>query len=217
MGGDWVVYLWAVQRGKVLECSLGYYIQPLVVFLFGALIFKEKISWRHLVILAIVAMGIALGSSGFGGIPYVTITLALLFAVYAAIKKSLTIDSIVSTSMEILMLVPPALLYIAFFRTGETGLGSMTAVRLLLLMGAGVITALPMLLYSIGVRSLPLMTVGICQYLSPTLALCSGLLMGETLSRGKLTSFLLIWAGVILYALNSIYEEKKRRSAASKL
>ena len=103
--GDWIVYLWAVQNGRVLECSLGYYIQPLVVFAFGAVIFKEKISWRHFVIIAIVVVGIVLSTSGFGGVPYVTIALAAMFAIYAAIKKSLTIDSIVSTTMEIIMMV----------------------------------------------------------------------------------------------------------------
>ena len=112
--GDWLVYLWAVQNGQVLECSLGYYIQPLVVFALGAIVFKEKMNWRHFVILAIVAAGIVLSTSGFGGVPYVTISLALMFAVYATIKKSLTIDSIVSTTAEILMMVPVALLFILF-------------------------------------------------------------------------------------------------------
>ena len=107
--GDWIVYLWAVQNGRVLECSLGYYIQPLVVFALGAVIFKEKMSWRHFIIIGIVVVGIVLSASGFGGVPYVTIALALMFAVYAAIKKSLTIDSIVSTTSEILMMVPVAL------------------------------------------------------------------------------------------------------------
>lgn len=116
--GDWLVYLWAVQNGRVLECSLGYYIQPLVVFALGAVIFKEKMSWRHFIIIAIVVVGIVLSTSGFGGVPYVTIALALMFAVYAAIKKSLTIDSIVSTSAEILMMVPVALLFVLLFRMG---------------------------------------------------------------------------------------------------
>ena len=82
------MYLWAVQNGRVLECSLGYYIQPLVVFALGAVIFKEKMSWRHFIIIGIVVVGIVLSASGFGGVPYVTIALALMFAVYAAIKKS---------------------------------------------------------------------------------------------------------------------------------
>lgn len=208
--GDWIVYLWAVQNGRVLECSLGYYIQPLVVFAFGALVFREKLSWRHLLILAVVAVGIVLSASGFGGVPYVTIALALMFAVYAAIKKSLTIDSIVSTTAEILMMAPVALLFVLLCRMGDNGLGGLTLSRQLLVMGSGVVTAAPMLLYAIGVRRLPLMTTGICQYLSPTLGILCGLIMGESLSREKLISFAFIWVGVLLYTLNSLYEERRR-------
>ena len=144
--GDWIVYLWAVQNGRVLECSLGYYIQPIVVFTFGAVIFREKVSWRHLVILALVIVGIVLSTDGFGGIPYVTITLAVCFAIYAAIKKSLVIDSVVSTTAEILIMVPAALLFILFFRMGDTGMASITPLRQLMLLGAGVVTGLPMVL-----------------------------------------------------------------------
>ena len=213
--GDWLVYLWAVQNGRVLECSLGYYIQPLVVFALGAVIFKEKLSWRHLVIIAVVVVGIVLSTSGFGGVPYVTIALATMFAIYAAIKKSLTIDSIVSTTMEIIMMVPVAIIFVLCCRMGDNGMGSLTVVRQLLLMGSGVVTAVPMLFYAIGVRHLPLMTTGICQYLSPTLAIFCGMIMGESLTKEKLVSFCFIWAGVILYTLNSIYEEKKRSKTAA--
>lgn len=211
---DWIIYLWAVQNGRVFECSLGYYIQPLVVFVFGAVIFKEKMSWRHFVILAIVIVGIVLSANGFGGMPYVTISLATAFAVYAAIKKSLTIDSIVSTTTEILMMVPVALIFILFFRMGDNGMASITLTRQLLMMGAGVITGTPMLLYAIGVRNLPLMMTGIGQYLSPTLAIFCGMMLGEHLTHEKLVSFLFIWAGVILYVLNTVYEEKKRAKVA---
>lgn len=214
--GDWFVYLWAVQNGHVLECSLGYYIQPLVVFAFGALIFKEKVSWRHFLALAFVIVGIVLSVSGFGSFPYVTIALSLMFAVYAAIKKSLTIDSIVSTTAEILMLAPFAVLYILFFRMGANGMAAITVTRQLLLVGAGVVTAVPMLLYALGVRNLPLMTAGICQYLSPTLAIFSGMVMGEFLTRGKLNSFLFIWVGVVIYTVNMILEERKKRVLAGR-
>lgn len=209
--GDWIVYLWAVQNGRVLECSLGYYIQPLVVFALGAVIFKEKMSWRHFIIIGIVVVGIVLSASGFGGVPYVTIALALMFAIYAAIKKSLTIDSIVSTTMEIIMMVPVAIVYVLLFRMGDNGMAGVTAVRQLLLMGSGIVTAVPMLFYAVGVRHLPLMTTGICQYLSPTLGILCGMIMGESLSGEKLISFCFIWMGVILYTLNSFYEEKKRK------
>ena len=211
--GDWMVYLWAVQNGRVLECSLGYYIQPLVVFALGAIIFKEKMNWRHFVILAIVIVGIVLSTSGLGGVPYVTIALALMFAVYAAIKKSLTIDSIVSTTSEILMMVPVALLFILFFRMGDNGMGSMTVIKQILMIGGGIVTGLPMVFYAIGVRHLPLMTTGICQYISPSLAIVCGAIMGEALTHEKLVSFLFIWAGVILYVLNTVYEEKQKKKA----
>ena len=196
--GDWLVYLWAVQNGRVLECSLGYYIQPLVVFALGAIIFR----------------GIVFSTSGFGGVPYVTIALALMFSIYAAIKKSLTIDSIVSTTSEILMMVPVALLFILFFRMGDNGMGSMTVVKQLLMIGGGVITGLPMVFYSIGVRHLPLMTTGICQYISPSLSIICGAIMGEALTHEKLVSFLCIWTGVILYVLNTVYEEKQKKKTA---
>lgn len=207
---DWGVYLWAVQNGRVLECSLGYYIQPIVVFILGAVIFREKVSWRHIVILAVVVVGIVLSTEGFNGIPYVTILLAVSFAIYAAIKRSLRIDSVVSTSAEIVMMVPLALLFILFFRMGDTGMASITPLRQLMLLGAGVVTAMPMVLYSVGVKYLPLMTAGFCQYLSPTLAIVCGMIMGEYLTAEKLRSFYFIWAGVLLYCLNTVYEERKK-------
>lgn len=207
---DWGVYLWAVQNGRVLECSLGYYIQPIVVFILGAVIFREKVSWRHIVILAVVVVGIVLSTDGFNGIPYVTILLAVCFAIYAAIKRSLRIDSVVSTSAEIVMMVPLTLLFILFFRMGDTGMASITPLRQLMLLGAGVVTAMPMVLYSVGVKYLPLMTAGFCQYLSPTLAIVCGMIMGEYLTAEKLRSFYFIWAGVLLYCLNTVYEERKK-------
>lgn len=207
---DWGVYLWAVQNGRVLECSLGYYIQPIVVFILGAVIFREKVSWRHIVILAVVVVGIVLSTDGFNGIPYVTILLAVCFAIYAAIKRSLRIDSVVSTSAEIVMMVPLELLFILLFRMGDTGMASITPLRQLMLLGAGVVTAMPMVLYSVGVKYLPLMTAGFCQYLSPTLAIVCGMIMGEYLTAEKLRSFYFIWAGVLLYCLNTVYEERKK-------
>ena len=212
--GDWGVYLWAVTNGRVMECSLGYYIQPLVVFFLGALLFKEKIYWQHFVILAIMAVGIVLSARGFGGVPMVTVSLAGMFAVYAAIKKSMVIDSIVSTTMEIVMMAPLALLFIAFFRMGEDGIGGLTPLRLLLMVGAGLVTCSPMLFYSVGVRNLPLTTAGICQYASPTFSILCSLIMGEVMTREKLVSFLFIWLGVILYTVFTVRQSRRAPAEA---
>ena len=96
---------------------------------------------------------------------------------------------------------------------GDNGMGGMTVIKQLLMIGGGIITGLPMVFYSIGVRTLPLMTTGICQYLSPTLGIVCGAIMGEALTREKLVSFLFIWVGVILYVLNTVYEERRKKSA----
>ena len=96
---------------------------------------------------------------------------------------------------------------------GDNGMGGMTVIKQLLMIGGGIITGLPMVFYSIGVRNLPLMTTGICQYISPTLGIVCGAIMGEALTREKLVSFLFIWVGVILYVLNTVYEERRKKSA----
>lgn len=207
--GDWAVYLWAVQNGRVMECSLGYYIQPLVVFAFGALIFHEPLTWKHIVILSIVAVGIVLSARGFNGIPWVTVLLAVMFAIYAAIKKGLGLDPVVSTGCEIMLMIPFSLLIIALFYTGENGLGGLDIRKTVLLILSGAVTAVPMLLYSISIRKLPLMTNAICQYLSPTISIFCSLIMGETLTKEKLVSFIFVWIGVILYTANEIRTFRK--------
>lgn len=209
---DWAIYLWAVRAGMVLQCSMGYYIQPLVVFTFGALLFHEPITWRHIAILGIMAAGVLASVGSFGGFPWVTVAVALCFAVYSAIKKSLPVDSTVSTTAEILLLAPAALLIILIFCRGDGGLASVDLSRQILLLGAGIVTAAPMLLFSVGVRELPLTTVGVCQYLSPTLSVIAGVLLGESLTRDKIASFAFIWAGVILYVLNGRWEEKRKKA-----
>lgn len=198
---DWAIYLFAVRQGKIMECSMGYYIMPLVMFTFGAVVFKEKITWKHIVILAIVIVGIIISANGFGGFPYVTILLSLCFAVYSALKKSLTIDSIAGTTAEILMMAPLALIYILVFCRNDSGLLGLTFARQLFLIGSGIVTGLPMVFFAIGVRYLPLTLTGMLQYVSPTLGLVCSLILGESLSTVKLISFGFIWLGMLLYIL----------------
>ena len=206
---DWLIYLIAIRGGAVLETSLGYYIEPFVVFFFGALIYHEKIEKRHILVLAVILLGIAFSVTGFGRLPVITVSLALCFSVYAAIKKGLEIDSIVSTSIEICLCAPLAILYIIFFCRGEGGIASLNLPRLFLVLGAGVVTAVPMLFYSIGLKNLPMFTVGIMQYISPTLGIVCAVIMGESLTAGKILSFLLILIGVIIYLDTTFKAERK--------
>lgn len=205
--GDWFVYLWAVQNGRVMECSLGYYIMPLVVFVFGACIFKEPFTKRHILVLLIVVAGIVISGGGFGAFPIVAVSLSLMFAIYAAIKKSLTMDYEISTTLEIILLTPPAVLASLLF--GDAGSVAPNVTNLLLLVGAGLVTAGPMLLYAMGVKKLPLMTVGMLGYVSPTLAIFCSLILGESLNLRKLLSFAVIWLGIAVYMLSEKRETAK--------
>jgi rarD protein len=199
--GDWIIYLIAIKNGRVMECALGYYILPLVIFSFGAFLFKEKITWKQVAVLGFVVIGIILSANGFGTVPYVTISLALCFAIYTAIKRSLDIDSTATTTAEIIILVPLAVIYIVFFGRTETGLYALSVKNALLLIGSGVVTGLPMVLFSIGINNIPLTISGMFQYLSPTISLFCGAIMGEELTKGKLISFAFIWVGLIVYSI----------------
>ena len=208
--GDWFVFIWGVQHRQVLECSVGYYIQPLVVFTFGALLFHEKCRPYLFAALLFMLAGIVVSALALGTLPWVTVSLALMFAFYAAIKKSLKIDSIVSTSCEILLMVPFMLAYLLIFRRGPGGLAALDLPRAAFLLGGGVITGLPMLLYSIGVKQLRLMTASIGQYISPTLGLLCSLILHEEITWEKLVSLAFIWVGILIYAGFTLRDLKKQ-------
>lgn len=205
---DWFAYLFAVKSGRVLEASLGYYILPLVQFMTGALIFREELHWQHFIMLGFIIVGIVLSAESFGGVPYVTITLALAFAGYAAIKKSLDIDSIVSTSSEILIMLPFALGYLLISGAGAD-LSGLNVGQHLLLLGSGAVTAVPMLFFAVAVSNLPLMMCGLFQYFPPSFAIICGKIMGESLTREKLISFLFIWTGVIMFIIYSFRHKEE--------
>ena len=198
---DWLVYLFAVKNGKVQQTALGYYIMPLVLFLFGALIFHEKFHWQYFIMLGLIIVGIIFSVGGFGEFPYVTLILAFAFAIYAALKKTLKVDSIVSTTSEILIMVPFALVYIIFSPASRSTISAMAGTDWLFLLGAGVVTALPMLFYALGIHNLPMMMCGLLEYFSPTFSFICSLIMGEGFNQDKLRSFLFIWAGVLLYII----------------
>jgi len=201
LAADWFVYLFAIKSGKIQEVSFGYYCMPIVIFFFGAAIFKEKISRKHLIVLALVVTGIAFSVQGFGGFPWVAVFLAVDFAVYSAIKRDSRLDSIVSTSMEILMMLPFALIALLAVYGGDKGLSLMTWTDRLYVIGAGLVTCVPMLTYSIGVKNLPMFTTALCHYTSPTFTIICSLILGEKLTKEKIISFLFIFAGIIVYTV----------------
>ena len=207
---DWSIYLFAVRFGKIMEVSMGYYIMPLVMIFFGAVVFKEKIQAGHIAALIAVVIGIILSVEGFGGFPAVTISLSLCFAVYSALKKGLDDDSVVTTTAEILLMLPVAVLGLIIFSKNSGWFSGMTFARQMFLVGSGIVTGLPMIFFAVGVKYLPLSLTGIFQYVSPSIGIICSLILGERFSPEKLLSFSFIWLGVIIYCL---YEYRQARRA----
>lgn len=199
---NWTIYIWAVTNHRVLEGSLGYFINPLVVFLFAAIFFGERFRPLQLVALVIAALGVLNQTLVVGQFPWVSLSLAFSFAIYGAIRKTTAVDSRIGFGMEALWLAPVALLYLLFFLPAGTvafGSGEPGFVALLLL--AGPLTATPLILFAMGARRLRLSTIGILQYIAPSIQFLIGLAMGEHFTMAHAVTFGLIWLGVIMFTL----------------
>jgi chloramphenicol-sensitive protein RarD len=202
--GNWLVYVWAVNAGRVLETSLGYFIVPLVSVALGALVLGERLSGPQRAAVGLALAGVANQVLQLGALPWVSLTLALTFGLYGLLRKRLPLDSVSALMAEVLLATPAALIYLAWLvRHGETGFGRFGIATDLLLASAGVVTVVPLLLFSIGAHRLTLSTLGFLQYLAPSLMFLLGVfLYGEAFTASQLLTFGLIWAGLALYSLD---------------
>lgn len=205
---DLIIYMDAVQTGHVLDAALGYYMGPFVTFSLSMLLFKEKPRPLAIAAMATALIGVAVSIIQYGKFSYISVLLAILFVVYGAFKKLAAVEPIVSYSVEMALMAPLAILYLVLFPANIGGTISVTA--LLLFAGTGVVTCLPMILYALGVLKLPFVMMGFMQYVSPSLGLICGLIMGEVITIDKLVTFLFIWAAMTLYMVSMARDERKR-------
>jgi len=212
---NWGVYIWAVGIGKVTDASLGYYLNPLVVFLLGVFVFKERCGRTELFALLLAAAGVALATLQLGAFPVTAVTLAVSFALYGMFKKFAHVDGVVSIAAETLLLTPAALLFLIFSPQSQAAFASASPLEWVLLAFAGVVTAVPLILYSHGVNGLPFITMGFLQYICPTLMLLLAVAMGEPFTAAQGVSFALIWAGLILFSVGSVRRERAKRLEAA--
>lgn len=208
---DWALFIYAVTSGHVLDTSLGYYISPLISVLLSLFLFREKSTPLQLAAVGVAFLGVIISAIQYGKIPVLSLLLALS-SIYAAIKKFAGVDAIVSIAIETLLMSAFSVVYLLFFSGGEGGFASISAAGdVLFLIATGIVTATPMMLYSYGINKLPFFTVGFLQYLTPTLALFCGFLMGETFTSDKLLTFAFVCAGLIIYSIATVYAERKKR------
>ncbi|HWR45930.1 EamA family transporter RarD [Sporomusa sp.] len=203
ISGNWLIYIWAVNENRVVETSLGYYINPLVCVLLGIVVLKERLSVWQSVSFALAAIGVAFLAVSFGTIPWVSISLAISFAFYGMCKKILGIGAITATTLETLIVAPVALLYLLYLAGNGVGAFSLTSLLTAgLLMGAGAVTATPLLLFASGANRLPLSLLGFIQYMSPTIALALGVLLyHEPFTGVHLVAFSFIWLALTVFSL----------------
>ncbi|HWQ62601.1 MAG TPA: EamA family transporter RarD [Negativicutes bacterium] len=200
---NWFVYIWAVNDSRILETSLGYYINPLVSVLLGVIVLKERLTLRQTAAVALAGLGVLNQAVHVGGLPWVSLSLAVSFGLYGLCKKMLGIGAITGLTLETFLISPAALAYVAWLQFD--GHGAFTAgepVTAVLLFGTGVATAVPMLLFANAANRIPLSVLGFFQYLSPTIAMFVGIFVyHEPFSATQFVSFACIWAALAVFSL----------------
>lgn len=203
---NWFTYIYAVNSGFVIEASMGYYINPLVVVLLGVTVFREKLGRWQLVALILATAGVLIITLQYGRIPWIALLLAGSFAVYGLIKKIIRLDPVSGLVLETFIVMPVALLYILNLeRSGAGSLGAMPFQISLILAGTGVITATPLFLYARGIEKTTFSMMGFLQYIAPTINLFLGIFVfRELFSLTHLVSFCFIWVALIIFTLSNV-------------
>ncbi|GAA0733721.1 EamA family transporter RarD [Sphingomonas japonica] len=211
---NWLVYIWAVQHHQVVAGSMGYFLNPLVSVLLGVVVLKERLTRLQVVAVAIAAVGVAvLALSAADGL-WISLTLALSFGLYGLVRKTVRVEALEGLAIETAILTPIALAYLGWLAQGPgIALGDDTQLTALLV-ASGVITAVPLLLFAASARRLPLATVGLLQYIAPTLQfLLAVLVLGESLTAAHILCFACIWSGIALYVTSTVRAPRRVRPA----
>ncbi|HJA50745.1 MAG TPA: EamA family transporter RarD [Candidatus Fusicatenibacter intestinipullorum] len=203
---NWGTFIWAVNNGHIVETSMGYYINPLVSILFAVVFLRERLDKMQIAAITCAFIGVASMVYSFGKIPWVSLTLAFTFALYGLLKKILPVSALTSIMLETLLITPLALVYeYSLWQQGVSFYASGNLQVFMMLTGAGVVTAIPLLLFTAGARLLPLKIIGFLQYISPTLTLLIGIFVyNEAFTASHLLAFGWIWAALILFIVSQL-------------
>lgn len=204
---NWGLYIWAVNAGHVVESALGYFINPLFNVLLGVLLLRERLRPLQWLAVALAALGVLWLALQHGRLPWIALALAGSFGLYGLLRKLAHVDAVAGLGVESAYLLPPALLGLAWYALQTPGglfAGSGAGGAALLVFG-GVVTALPLVGFAYAVRRVPLATVGLLQYLSPTLQFLIGVFVfGEPFDRTRLVGFACIWLALAVFAVDGM-------------
>ena len=208
---NWLLYVWGVNTGHVIECSLGYFLVPLVNVALGRWILHEHLRRLQWIAIACAAAGVALMVAQLGRPPWIALAIAGTWGAYGLLRKKSPLGSLIGLTVETLLLAPFAVGFLLWqHHTGAGALGRVDALTQVLVLSAGVITAVPLLLFAFGARRIRLSTMGLLQYLAPTVQFVLGVwVYHEPFSRERIAGFALIWLGLALYTADNLWAQRK--------
>jgi chloramphenicol-sensitive protein RarD len=199
---NWLAYVWGVSNERVVETSLGYFINPLVNVVLGVAVLSERLNRAQWIAVALAAAGVVYLTVSAGHLPWIALTLASSFGLYGLIRKTAQVDALPGLAIETALLAPLAAGYLVWCSIrGSGAMGSQGMFTDGLLVASGAVTAIPLFLFAYGARRLPYSTVGVLQYIGPSLQLaCALLVFGEPFGRERAVGFALIWSALLVYA-----------------
>jgi chloramphenicol-sensitive protein RarD len=212
---NWGTYIWAVNHGHVVETSLGYYINPILSILVGVIFLRERMHALQWICVGLAALAVVILTFDYGRLPWIALTLATSFATYGVLKKQLNAGAVDTLTVESAILTPVALGYLIYLQIkGTLTFGHLGWGHSLLLMAAGIVTVIPLLCFAAAATRLPLSTLGLLQYIAPTLQFLLGVLyFGEHMSTARWIGFALVWLALVILTTHGIRRARSNRRA----
>ena len=217
IGVNWYIYIFGVNSDRVVETSLGYFINPLVTVLLGVFVLRERLTAAQWVAIGIGAVAVGVLTVDYGHLPVIALGLAVTFGLYGLVKKRLSVPAADGLALESALLMIPAIGYLVWLTlTGESTFGQISVGHTVLLVASGVLTAIPLLAFAGAANRIPLTALGLVQYLSPILQFaCGVLILGEPLPPARLAGFGLVWLALAIFTWGGINRLRAARSAPS--
>lgn len=213
IGLNWLTYVWAVNAGYIIETSLGYFINPLLSVLMGVIFLRERLRAWQWAACGLAAAGVLYLTVAYGSLPWIALTLAGTFGVYGLVKKLAPLGSLEGLTLETALLLLPALGYLLLVEgQGQAAFLHTSPLSDILLIGAGLATTIPLLLFASGVQRIPLTVIGLLQYIAPTIQFLLGVFVyGEPFPLERLLGFVIVWAALLLFGVESMLNYRRQQ------
>lgn len=214
IGVNWLLYVWAVNANHIVETSLGYFINPLLSVLLGVVILREKLRKTQWIPIVIATIGVIYLTYNFGRLPWIALSLAFSFGFYGLVKKLAPLSSVFGLTLETGILFIPALVYLGIHEANGTASFLHTGITAdLLMIGAGIVTTIPLLMFASAAKEIPLTMIGILQYLAPTIQFLIGVFIyKESFDMARLIGFCIIWLALIIFWTENYFANRQQVS-----